>query len=159
MTNTVVVPGLHEFPFAVALREAPVLYATIEGVHLLGVALLVGPVFAFDLRLLGLNTKVPVRTLARHLLPLAVTAMVLIIPTGLAMFAAHAEPLLSASTFLLKMILVLGGGALAIAFHTGPYRGVADWDTDATPPLGVRLIALASAAGWISVIFLGVMLR
>ena len=159
MTAPIPVPGLHELPFAIALREGPILYGAMESLHLLGVALLVGPVIAFDLRVLGLGRSVPVSTLARHLLPLAVTSLVLIIPSGLAMFAAHADQLLADQSFFTKMMLILMGGVLAVVFHTGPYRSVGAWNVDDVAPASARVIAALSILGWICVISLGATLR
>ena len=159
MTAPIAVPGLHELPFAIALRESQALYGAVETMHLFGVTLLVGPVIAFDLSVLGWGRAAPVATLARHLLPLALVALVFIIPSGLAMFATHADELLEARNFFLKMLLVLLGGILAVAFPTGPYRTVNRWNTGVVAPISARLIAIGSILGWLSVLFLGATLR
>lgn len=159
MTDPIPVPGLHELPFAIALREGPILYGAMETLHLLGVALLVGPVIAFDLRVLGLGRSAPVSALARQLLPIAVTSLVLIIPSGLAMFAAHSDQLLADQSFFTKMMLIMMGGVLAVVFHTGPYRSVSAWNVDDVAPASARVIAAFSILGWICVISLGATLR
>ncbi len=158
-TEVVPVPGIEALPFAVALREDGFLLGCIQAVHLIGVALLAGPVIAFDLRLLGLNKHISVEHLARHLLPLAVAALVLIVPTGLAMFAAHAPDYLANRIFALKMLLFFLGGVLAIVFHTGPYRSVSTWPAHTAPPWPARACAAASLGGWCAVIVCGALLR
>lgn len=151
-SSTVIdVPSLDSFPFAIALRDNPTLYGSVEAVHLVGMALLVGSVIAFDLRILGVGRQADIRGLARHLLPIALGALVLVVPSGLALFAANATALLSNSAFTTKIVLLFVHGALAIAFHAGPYRHVETWTS---PPPSAKAIAFASLAGWIAVIVL-----
>nr|MCH9674912.1 hypothetical protein [Gammaproteobacteria bacterium] len=141
------------WPVIVALRENAALLALVKAAHLLGMALLVGSVSAFDLRVLGWNKAMVVSALAQHVLPLAVSALVLLIPSGLALFAIDATRLLSSDTFMVKMSLILVSGILAIAFHNGPYRQVSVWgQPDHAPPLSAKLAAGASLVVWIAVL-------
>jgi len=151
-------PGIDSFPFFVAVRESPTLMAALEIGHLTGISLLIGTVIAFDLRILGLNRRLSVSVLARHLLPLGVGSLMLIVPTGLTMFAVRASDLLTERLFLVKIMLIFAGGILAVAFHTGPYRSVSDWDTETTAPRIARACALGSLLGWLIVLALGVLL-
>jgi hypothetical protein len=55
-----------------AVRLTPNLYPILESLHVLGIALLVGPAMAVDLRLLGVGRAVlPVTVVSRYLLPLS----------------------------------------------------------------------------------------
>jgi hypothetical protein len=141
--------------FARAMREWLWLYPIVEIVHIIGIAVLVGAVLLFDLRILGLNRRIPVDLLARHLLPVALLALVLIVPSGLAMFTAHASELIDQRMFLIKMLLLFAAGHNAVFFHLAPYRSVAIWNTDVPAPLSARLSALVSIAIWIGVIACG----
>ena len=138
-----------------AMREQLWLYPAVEIVHIAGFVILVGAVVMFDLRVLGLSRQVPVRALARHLLPWSVGALALIVPTGLLMFSAHAADFLGNRAFQLKMALLLAAGLNAAWFHTGPYQGVDSWNVDATAPLSARLSVALSIALWFSVIACG----
>jgi hypothetical protein len=140
---------------AKAMRENLWLYPSVEIVHIVGFAILVGSVVLFDVRVLGLSKGVSVRSLARHLLPWSLGAMVLIIPTGLLMFSAHAADFLGNRAFQVKMALLLTAGINAAIFHTGPYQSVAAWDTNATAPLGARISVGLSIAIWVSIIACG----
>ena len=80
---------------------------------------------------------------------LSVAALVFIVPTGLALFAANATALQNAWAFTLKMVVISIGAVLAIAFHNGPYRSVAEWDTDVTAPFTARAITTLSVLGWL----------
>jgi hypothetical protein len=138
-----------------AMREQLWLYPAVEVAHIVGFAILVGSVVMFDLRVLGLSKAIPVSALSRHLLPWSVGALLLIIPTGLMMFSAHAADLLVNRAFQVKMGLLLAAGINAAIFHTGPYQSVAAWDTNAPAPLGARLSVALSIAIWIAVIACG----
>jgi hypothetical protein len=146
---------IEDLPFALAMRDEPLVFAAVGAIHLLGVALLVGTIVAFDLRVLGLSRSLPLRSLARHLLPVALVSMILIVPTGLAMFATRASDLLLDGMFSAKIGLIFAHGLLALAFHLGPFRSVNEWDTEIHPPITAKACAIASLLGWICVLVLG----
>ena len=137
------------------MRESLWLYPSVEIVHILGFVTLVGSVAMFDLRVLGLSKSIPVRALGRHLLPWSVGALLLIVPSGLLMFTAHAGDFLGNRAFQLKMALLLAAGINAAIFHTGPYRSVGSWDVGASAPAGARACAALSLATWIAIICCG----
>jgi len=81
--------------------------------------------------------------------------MLVIIPTGLLMFSAHAADFLGNRAFQLKMALLLAAGMNAGIFHTGPYQSVAAWDTNAAAPLGAKASVALSIAIWLAIISCG----
>jgi hypothetical protein len=139
----------------VAMRQSLWLYPIVEIVHLTGIALLVGSIAMLDLRLLGLSSSVPVRRLASHILPWTAASFVLIVPSGLAMFVAHAGDLIASPVFVLKICLILAAGVNAAVFHAGAFRGASDWDVNRTPPAAARVAAALSLALWVAVIACG----
>lgn len=135
------------------MREWLWLYPAVEIVHILGLVVLVGGIATLDLRLLGLSRALPLRPLARHVLPWSLGALLLIVPSGLLMFAAHATEFWSNPVFAVKMLLILGAGANALVFHRGAYRR---WDPSKTePPAAARAAGALSLATWASVIACG----
>lgn len=142
-------------PLGVAMRQWLWLYPAVEVVHLVGIALLFGSIAILDLRLLGLSRDVPVRRLAAHVLPWTLGSFVLIVPSGLAMFVAHATDLISNPAFVVKMVVLMLAGTNAAVFHAGVFRSAAHWDLVAMPPLAARLAAGASLLLWIAVIACG----
>jgi hypothetical protein len=142
-------------PFGQAMRQWLWLYPTVETVHLVGIALLVGSIAVLDLRLLGLSRAIPVRKLAAHVLPWTIGSFVLIVPSGFALFIAHASDLIAKPVFALKMCLILAAGINAAAFHVGVYRGAAQWDVDVMPPGTARAAAALSLLLWVAVIACG----
>jgi hypothetical protein len=152
VNDTVInVPALSSLPLFVLLAENDAIYNVVKLVHLIGVCLLVGPVVAFDLRVLGAAASVPIAALARLLLPLAAAALVLIIPTGVIMFGTLSDSLLGSQVFAIKMALVLAGGIVAVIFHTGPYSTVESWREGGTP-VSARACAVLSISGWVATV-------
>jgi len=139
----------------VAMRQSLWLYPIVEIVHLTGIALLVGSIAMLDLRLLGFSNSVPVRRLASHILPWTAASFLLIVPSGLAMFVAHANDLIGNPVFALKICLILAAGVNAAVFHAGVFRGASDWDVNRAPPAAARLSAALSLLLWVSVIACG----
>jgi hypothetical protein len=138
-----------------AMRQWLYLYPAVETLHIVGIALLFGSIAVFDLRLLGLSRSIPVRRLAGHTLPWTAGAFVLIVPSGFAMFTAHASEFIGNPVFALKMCLILAGGTNAAILHAGVFRGAANWDMSVMPPLGARAAGAVSLLVWISVIACG----
>ena len=138
-----------------AMRQWLWLYPSVEIVHIAGIAMLVGSIVVLDLRLLGLSRSLPVRRLAAHVLPWSAGSFLLIVPSGLAMFVAHAADLMGNPVFALKVCLILAAGTNAAAFHAGVFRSAAQWDVDVMPPLAARFAAALSLLLWLSVLACG----
>jgi hypothetical protein len=138
-----------------AMRQWLWLYPSVEVVHLVGIALLVGSIAVLDLRLLGLSRAVPVRKLAAHVLPWTLASFALIVPSGFAMFVAHATDLIGNPVFGVKIALILAAGGNAGLFHATVYRRARAWDVDVMPPAAARVAATLSLLLWIAVIACG----
>ena len=150
-------PGdvIESLAVAQAMREHEWLYPATAIAHIVGFSILVGSVVMFDLRVLGLSKQIPVRALARLLLPWSVASLLLIVPTGLVMFAAHADDFLENRAFVIKMALLLAAGMNAAMFLTGPYQTVKSWDTGAAAPVLARVSVALSIVLWVGVISCG----
>src|SRR6185436_19717248 len=111
-----------------AMRHSSGLYEAIQLGHIAGIMLLFGTIATLDLRLLGVARTVPVRKLAARLLPWTAASFLLIVPSGLAMFAAYASALIGNPLFAVKICLILAAGANAGIFHAGAFRTAASWD-------------------------------
>jgi hypothetical protein len=139
----------------VAMRQSLWLYPAVEIVHLAGIGLLFGSIAILDLRLLGLSSNLPLRRLAAHVLPWTAASFLLIVPSGLAMFTAHAGDFIASPVFALKMGLILAAGVNAALFHAGAMRTASDWDVNRAPPRAARVAAGLSLLLWFSVIACG----
>ncbi|MFG6444654.1 DUF6644 family protein [Microbacterium sp. P07] len=139
-----------------AVRGTPFLYPTLESVHILGIAVLVGPAFVFDLRLLGVGRRtVPVTTAARYLLPVSHIGLVISLITGVALLSAQSTVVAGSDAAPWKFGLLLVAGLNVLVFHRGVYRRVHEWtDADATP-VAARIAGGVSLTAWTGVIFAG----
>ena len=138
-----------------AMRQWLYLYPAVEVMHITGIGLLFGSIAVLDLRLLGLSRNISVKKLASHVLPWTAGSFLLIVPSGLAMFTAHAMEFIDSPVFVLKMGLILAGGVNAGVLHTGAMRSATGWDVGAMPPPAARIAAAASLVIWVSVIACG----
>ena len=150
--------ALEEGGIAQAMRDSLWLFPLVETVHIIGFSILVGAVVMFDLRILGVSKRISVRLLARHLLPWALGALLLIVPTGTMMFASEASDLVGNRAFVVKMVLLMLAGANAGAFHLGSFRDAESWDQNTPAPAGARLHAVASMLIWFGIITCGRMI-
>jgi len=137
------------------MRESLWAYPIVEIVHIAGFCILVGSIAMFDLRLLGAARTLPVRAVARFLLPWTIGSLVLIVPAGLAMFATHATDFVGNPAFVTKMALLMIAGTNAALFHAGVFQGVAAWDVGVATPVVARLQAVLSLLVWAGVISCG----
>jgi len=147
--------AIERLPLAVAMRHELWLYPAVEIVHILGFVMLVGSILVLDLRLLGLSNGIPVRALARHVLPWTFGALLLIVPSGLLMFIAHAGDLVGNTAFVVKMSLLFCAGINAAVFHTGVFRTAATWDSGTAVPVPAKFHAVISLMIWIGVLACG----
>lgn len=146
---------LESLPLAVAMRQEIWLYPAVEIIHIGGFVVLVGSVAMLDVRLLGISRELSVRQLARHLLPWTWGALLVIVPTGLLMFTAHAGDMIANPAFQVKLLLILCAGINAAMFHVGAFRSVMHWDTGRPAPRAAKLHAVASLVLWLGVITCG----
>ena len=148
--------------FAQAMRDSLWLYPAVLFAHILGIALLFGSIAVLDLRLIGIWKKAPVKALAAQVLPWSAGSFLLILPSGLAMFAANATELIASPVLAVKMGLIMAAGVNAAIFHTVTFPSVSVWDAPEMralgPPPSARLAGALSLALWTSVIACGLTL-
>ena len=147
--------AIEALPLAAAMRHSLWLYPIVEIIHILGFVVLAGSVAMLDLRLLGLSKTIPVTALARHILPWTLGALLLVLPSGLLMFIAHASDFISNPAFITKMTLLSLAACNALWFHVGPYQSVSTWQTKLSPPIAAKASAALSLLLWLGVICCG----
>ena len=102
---------------ATYLRHGRWSYAAVNAAHIVGIALLIGSIMVFDLRLLGLWRTIPLAHLARPLVPVAATGLLLAALTGLILFSVRAPEYIVMPVFFAKLTLVAAGTVSAIGHH------------------------------------------
>lgn len=154
MINTIL-QGLEDSSWAVAIRQSLWLYPMLEIVHILGIALLVGPAFMFDLRLLGFSKNLPVLALAQHLLPWSRRGLLLIVPSGLFLFITNAVSLWHDPVFRIKMSLIVVAGLNALVFHYFTLQSVSVRNENTILPPAAKVAAGISIVVWLVAIACG----
>jgi uncharacterized membrane protein len=147
--------ALEHSSLAAEMRNSLWLYPIVQIVHISGFVLLVGAVATFDLRLLGFVASTPVRALGRSLLPWAWAALLLVVPSGVAMFSAHATEFAANPAFRVKLVLLVSAAINALIFHNSVFRSVAAWDQHVRTPRAAKASAVLSLAIWLGVISCG----
>lgn len=132
--------------FAV-LKTTAWAYPALEVVHIVGIALLLGNLVALEMRVFGRAAALPVATLARLSLSIALTGFALAAASGLLMFSTQPSELLANRAFVIKMGLLAAAGCNAAWFHArGSLRKL---------DLPARVQMLLSTAIWLGVVFCG----
>jgi hypothetical protein len=150
-----VLATLENSALGTAMRESPWLFPLVEIAHIFGFAVLVGAITMFDLRCLGVSRRTSARALAAHLVPWTLASLVIVVPSGVALFASRASEYFASPAFRVKLVLIALAGLNALAFHYGPLARVAEWDRDVTAPRAARVGAAISIACWLGVIAAG----
>jgi hypothetical protein len=92
-------------------------YPALEATHIVGIALLLGSLVVFELRIWGAGTAVAPEHLARLALPVTLAGFGLAAASGGLMFASQYDELLANRAFLVKMALLVVAGLNAALFH------------------------------------------
>jgi len=125
-----------------------------EVLHFFGLALLLGTVGMFDLRMLGIARGVSLRALHR-LVPLGVAGFALSASTGFLFVVTTPDQYLYNPALQTKLLLMLVAAVNLLLFYAsaaGSARATGDADV---PPLRARVFAAISLACWLGVITLG----
>lgn len=137
------------------LRQSLWLYPAVETLHILGFALLLGSIAAFDLRVLTAPAGLDIAPWMRAVVPLSAAGLALAAPMGLLLFTVEATAYARNPLFLAKMALLALALANVLWFRLGPWR----LREAVGPSLGVvpamRASALASLALWVAVLTCG----
>lgn len=125
----------------------PWLYPLLEAVHIVGIALLLGSLVLFELRVLGLGAALPLQPLARFALPVSLAGFAIAAASGSTMFLSQPGELLANRAFTVKMGLLMLAGINAALFHARGGSGRLD--------ALARLQTLVSLGLWLAVIICG----
>jgi hypothetical protein len=132
-----------------------------ESLHFIGMAMLVGIVGMFDLRLLGMAKRLPVAPLQR-LMPWALLGFVLSLGSGLVFITANPRQYLAplSLSFVAKMFFILLACLNVLFFYaTGLKRAVDGVEAGQDAPLGAKVSAGVSLFLWVGVMYWGRVLQ
>lgn len=138
------------------VRSDAYIYPVLESLHIVGIGLLIGPAFTFDLRLMGVGHRLlSVTTAARGLLRVSHVGFVIAIGSGIAMLSAQATMVAASAAAPWKFGLLFLACLNVVVFHAGVYRRVDEWTNSAIPPIAARVSAGVSLIAWTGIIFAG----
>lgn len=136
------------------LRTSRWSYALLNAAHILGVALLIGSIIPFNLHLLGLWKNFPRLMLARVLLPVALTGLLVAIIAGSLLFSVRAIEYSGIIFFQIKIVLIVIGTVSALLLHRA-YGLSLEHATDHETGSRLRIHALLSLLCWPAALICG----
>jgi len=145
---------LYFLPPGAFVRNSTWVWPVLESFHFGGMAVLVGVVGLFDLRLLGFARGVPVLALHR-LIPLGVAGFVVNLLTGYCFLTAMPYQYVFNSAFHLKVVFLCVAGLNVLVFYSRTFWRLTRLDATGPPPLAARLAGAVSLCAWIGVMSAG----
>ena len=141
------------WPGAALLRRSSLAYLLVNATHILGIALLLGPILALDARLLGAFRAVPLAAIGPFLSGAAKLGTGLAIVTGLMLFSVRPQDYVDNPAFLAKLALLALAMVNAVTLvHSRVWRAAMAGNTNAAR---LKLQAAASMMLWLTVLVAG----
>jgi hypothetical protein len=136
----------------------PWIWPLCETLHFVGLALLVGIVGLFDMRVLGVGKGLPLGPLTR-LMPWAMLGFAINVITGFLFFAGDPFQYIHNVAFGFKMLFIgLAGINVIVYYMSGLYRRVDSVAAGQDAPAAAKVVAAVSLGLWIGVMYWGRML-
>ena len=132
------------------LNASELIFPTLECIHIVGFAVLVGTIAIVDFRLLNLGMRrQQVAELANDLAPWTLIGLTMVLLSGPLMFSSDPDMYYLNRSFQVKMVLLL----LAIIFQYTIHRAATKSEG---PPFRQKLVACVSIALWVGIVFGGI---
>lgn len=129
-------------------RGSALVYPVSNTLHLLGLVMLIGGIGVVDLRVMGLWRTLSMAGLSRALTPVAIAGLVLMMASGVILFAADGAALARSAVFGRKLVIIAIALANAVAFRLVWRAGITSWPD--TAPVAARVMATASLLLWLA---------
>jgi hypothetical protein len=155
MDITPFLKSLEDSGMATTIRNSAYWFPTLEAIHVMALAIMLGTITVVDLRLLGLASKQrSAGVVSSEVLKWTWGAFSVVAVSGVIMFTTNARVYVHNTAFLIKLGLLAVAGINMAVFHLTAERSIARWDRQSAPPIGKATAAL-SLALWIAVVFAG----
>ncbi len=125
-----------------------------ESLHFMGLCVLIGTVGLFDLRLLGLGSRIPIWALHR-LIPIGLVGFGVNAITGSMFLMTEPDQYIYNPAFQLKIAFIMAAGVNALAFYATAYSRAVAPGSPANAPRAAKVVATISFSLWIAVIVAG----
>ncbi len=129
-------------------------WPTFESIHFFGLALMIGTVGLFDLRLMGFAKQMSPASIHR-LIPFGLIGFGLCVLTGIGFLCGTPDQYIYNESFWWKVAFLLTAGVNAGIFYLSVFRDVRNLPAGATAPFAARLAGGISLACWIGVMVAG----
>lgn len=147
--------ALQASPLGSTVSQSTWMFPTIETIHVVAVATVIGTIAVVDLRLLGLASKArPASALIGEFLPWTWAAFTLAVVSGGLMFVSRAADYMAVPAFLAKFAIMALAAANMLVFHLTAERRIAAWDTG-RPATGARIAGGLSLLLWAVIVICG----
>ena len=131
-------------------------YPIIESLHTVGIALFLGLLLAWDLRLLGVMFRgVAVSEVWARLIPWISLGAVFMTVTGVILFVGNPVHYWGHVFFRIKVAALALALLNVAAFHLGIERRLVEWDGSPRPPRPARVAGAVSVVLWATVVVAG----
>jgi hypothetical protein len=128
----------------------------VQTVHILAVSAVVTAAMIIDLRLLGIGGRdQPVAAVARRFLPFIWWPLPVLFATGAILIVAEPARALENPVFILKMALLVFAAGVTLACQIPLRKDRAFWEVSTARRRTGRVIAFATLALWVAIIFAG----
>jgi len=128
-----------------------------ETVHFVGLALVIGIVGFFDVRLMGFFRQIPIAAV-RDLMPFALAGFLLNLFTGLIFLIGHPEQYVHNPSWWMKVAFLGIAGLNALIFELVVAKRTVPLAAGEDTPAAAKVIGVVSLVAWIGVLVWGRML-
>ena len=147
---------IQDTQIATAFRESQYVFPLVEGTHVLALALSVGTVMWFDLRLVGVTMRgQSVSQVFNPIKPWMFAGFGVMVASGVMLFLAHALQCYESSYFRVKAALLFLALINVAVYHLTIDRKKYEWDKSPIPPMQARMAGLLSLVLWTAIIAVG----
>ena len=142
--------------FSRSIRESVWTFPLIETTHVLALAISVGVLVWFDLRLLGWGMKHrPISQIHKQILPYCAVGFAIMFITGVLLFYSEPEKCYLSGFFRAKVLFLFLAGLNAMVFEFKTKKTIEEWDKYPVPPAKARIAGWLSLLSWTAVIIAG----
>jgi hypothetical protein len=146
---------LENLAIPTAIRDSGSLFPTLETIHVLALAVVVGSIATVDLRLIGLTQKdQPAWLVTERALPWTWGGFLFAAASGLLLFSSSAVKYAANPFLLIKFGLLALAGLNMAAFHYGAGRAMTHWP-EGQAPNAARIAGGLSLVLWVAIVAAG----
>jgi hypothetical protein len=146
---------IQDSDISTSFRESTYIWGCVDGIHVIGLCLFLGPLLFWELRLFnrGVRSATPAETWAR-LSPWIFVGFVIMVISGITVFCGEPVRYWASVFFRVKLVLLALAGLNALAFHYGMGKKLVQWDTMPLPR-SAHYVGIASITLWVLIMFCG----